>query len=93
MDEDDIKQKLEEINAIHSTFDENNPITFVIFLTENRADLNTEQIKWVENEIERLKRKQKKTQAKWLKAIDNEISRLPLEQKIGECSVKVFEPL
>jgi len=93
MDEDDIKQKLEEIGAIHSTFDENNPITFVIFLTENRADLNPEQIKWVEDEIERLKKKMKKTQSKWLKAIDNEISRLPLEQKIGECSVKVFEPL
>jgi len=93
MDEDDIKQKLEEINAIHPTFDEHNPITFVIFLTENRADLNPEQIKWVENEIEKLKRKQKKTQSKWLKAIDNEISRLPLEQKIGECSVRVFEPL
>jgi cob(I)alamin adenosyltransferase len=93
MDEEDIKQKLEEINAIHATFDENNPITFVIFLTENRADLNPEQIKWVENEIEKLKKKVKKTQSKWLKAIDNEISRLPLEQKIGECSVRVFQPL
>ena len=93
MDEDDIKQKLEEIASIHSTFDENNPITFVIFLTENRAVLNPEQIIWVEKEIERLKKKQKKMQSRWLKAIDNEISRLPLDQKIGECSVRVFEPL
>jgi hypothetical protein len=92
MDEDDIKQKLEEINAIHATFDEQNPITFVIFLTENREELNEDQIKWVESEIERLKRKQIKTQSKWIKAIDNEISRLPLDQKIGENSVRVIEP-
>lgn len=93
MDEEDIKHKLLEINAIHSTFDENNPITFVIFLTENRGELNDEQIKWCESEIQRLKRIVKKTQAKWIKAIDNEISRLPLEQKIGENSVRLFEPL
>ena len=93
MDEDDIKQKLEDIHAIHSTFDENNPITFVIFLTENRADLTEEQIKWCEAEIDRLKKIQKKMQSKWIKAIDNEISRLPLEQKIGENSMRVFEPL
>jgi len=93
MDEDDIKHKLEEIYAIHSTFDDQNPITFVIFLTENRDELNEEQIKWVESEIERLKRKQNKTQSKWLKAIDNEISRLPLDQKIGENSVRVVSEL
>jgi chemotaxis regulatin CheY-phosphate phosphatase CheZ len=93
MDEEDIKQKLEEINSIHSTFDEKNPITFVIFLTECRAELSQEQIKWCETEIERLKKLQKKMQSKWIRAIDNEISRLPLEQKIGENSVRLFEPL
>jgi cob(I)alamin adenosyltransferase len=93
MDEEDIKQKLEEINAIHATFDDQNPITFVIFLTENRDELNQEQIKWVESEIERLKKKAKKTQSKWIKAIDNEISRMPLENKIGENSMRIFQPL
>jgi cob(I)alamin adenosyltransferase len=93
MDEDDIKQKLEEINAIHATFDDQNPITFIIFLTENRDELNEDQIKWVESEIERLKKKSKKTQSKWIKAIDNEITRLPLDQKIGDNSVRLFEPL
>ncbi len=90
MDEEDIKQKLEEINAIHATFDDQNPITFVIFLTENRDELNQEQIKWVESEIERLKKKAKKTQSKWIKAIDNEISRMPLENKIGENSMRIL---
>ena len=93
MDDEDIKQKLEEINAIHATFDDQNPITFVIFLTENRDELNQEQIKWVESEIERLKKKAKKTQSKWIKAIDNEISRMPLENKIGENSMRIFQPL
>jgi cob(I)alamin adenosyltransferase len=93
MDEEDIKQKLEEINSIHATFDDQNPITFVIFLTENRDELNQEQIKWVESEIERLKKKAKKTQSKWIKAIDNEISRMPLENKIGENSMRIFQPL
>lgn len=93
MEEEEIKQKLLEINAIHSTFDENNPITFVIFLTENREDLSQEQIKWVESEIERLKKLQRKIQSKWIKAIDNEISRMPLQEKIGENTMRVFEPL
>jgi fido (protein-threonine AMPylation protein) len=93
MDEDDIKQKLMEINAIHPTFDETNPITYVIFLTECRDELNEAQIKWCNDEIERLKRKQKKMQSKWVSMIDNEITRLPLEQKIGENSVRLFEPL
>ena len=65
----------------------------MIFLTENRDELNQEQIKWVESEIERLKKKAKKTQSKWIKAIDNEISRMPLENKIGENSMRIFQPL
>jgi len=93
MDEEDIKQKLLEINAIHATFDEQNPITFVIFLTENREQLNDEQIKWVETEIQRLKKLKAKIEDKWIKAIDNEITRLPLEQKIGENYCRVFNPL
>ena len=93
MDEEDIKQKLLEINAIHATFDEQNPITFVIFLTENRDQLNDEQIKYVETEIQRLKKLKAKIEDKWIKAIDNEITRLPLEQKIGENSCRVFNPL
>jgi cob(I)alamin adenosyltransferase len=90
LDEEDIRYKLEEINTIHSTFDDQNPITFIILLTQNREELNEEQIKYIESEIERLKRKQNKTNSKWLKAIDNEISRLPLKDKIGENSVRLL---
>lgn len=83
MDEDDIHEKLLDILSIHSTFDEHNPITFMILMTECKNELNDAQIKWCEDKIESLKKKNNSINRKWLKAIDNEITRLPLSEKQG----------
>ena len=82
MDEEEIHEKLLDISAIHSTFDENNAITFMILLSECKDKLNEAQIKWVEDKIQSLKKKNNSINNKWIKAIDNEITRLPLSEKI-----------
>jgi len=82
MDEEEIHEKLLDISAIHSTFDENNAITFMILLSECKDKMNDEQIKWCEKKIESLKKKNNSINNKWIKAIDNEITRLPLSEKI-----------
>lgn len=82
MDEEEIHEKLLDISAIHSTFDENNAITYMILMSECKDKMNDEQIKWCEKKIESLKKKQNSINNKWLKAIDNEITRMPLSEKI-----------
>jgi cob(I)alamin adenosyltransferase len=82
MDEEEIHEKLLDISAIHSTFDEDNAITFMILLSECKDKMNDEQIKWCEKKIESLKKKKNSINNKWLKAIDNEITRMPLSEKI-----------
>jgi len=82
MDEEEIHEKLLDISAIHSTFDENNAITFMILLSECKDKMNDEQIKWCEKKIESLKKKTNSINNKWLKAIDNEITRMPLSEKM-----------
>jgi len=82
MDEEEIHEKLLDISAIHNTFDENNAITFMILLSECKDKLNEAQIKWVEDKIQSLKKKNNSINNKWIKAIDNEITRLPLSEKI-----------
>jgi len=82
MDEEEIHEKLLDISAIHSTFDENNAITFMILLSECKDKLNEAQIKWVEDKIQSLKKKNNSINNKWIKAIDNEITLLPLSEKI-----------
>lgn len=82
MDEEEIHEKLLDISAIHSTFDEDNAITFMILLSECKEKMNEAQIKWCENKIESLKKKKNSINNKWLKAIDNEITRMPLSEKI-----------
>lgn len=91
MDEDDIKDKLLEINAIHTTFTDENPLTFIIFLNENKDLLNDLQVKWCEDKIKELTKKQSRTYKKWTDKIDNEISRLPISEKIGENYVKQLQ--
>lgn len=82
MDEEEIHEKLLDISAIHSTFDEDNAITFMILLSECKDKMNDEQIKWCEKKIQSLKKKKNSINNKWLKAIDNEITRMPLSEKI-----------
>lgn len=83
MDEEDIEEKLIQISEIHSSFTHRNPLTYIIFLDECKNELSEEQIKYCNEKIEKLKKKQNKLFKSVIDQIDNEISRLPLEEKIG----------
>lgn len=84
MDEEDIEQRLEEISQIHASFNHLNPMTYIIFLDECKDDLSEEQIKYCNEKIEKLKKKQNKVFKSVIDQIDNEISRLPLLEKIDQ---------
>ena len=84
MDEDDIQEELIKIYDIHESFTTGNPLTFVLFLEENRNKLTEEQIEWVNKRIKKLIHVQKEINKKILEKIDNEISREPANMKCDE---------
>jgi hypothetical protein len=84
MDEDDIQDELIKIYDIHESFTTGNPLTFVLFLEENRNKLTEEQIEWVNKRIKKLIHVQKEINKKILEKIDNEISREPANMKYDE---------
>ena len=84
MDEDEIQEELIKIYDIHESFTTGNPITFVLFLEENKDKLTEEQIDWVNKRIKKLIHVQKEINRKILEKIDNEISRQPANTKYDD---------
>jgi len=73
MDEFDIQEELLKINAIHSSLNENNMMTFVILLETNRTRFNENQIIWIENRINKLEKKEQIKINNSLKHLDIEL--------------------
>jgi hypothetical protein len=82
MDEFDIETELLEIATIHESFDTENPVTYILLLQRCNDRLNQQQKDFINDEIERLKKKQEKIAQKWLDKFTNPISREPLLAKI-----------
>jgi hypothetical protein len=57
MDSIEITTELNKINALHSSLNETNPMTYIIFLESYRAKLTDLQIEWLDNKIETLTQK------------------------------------
>ena len=83
-DESLIEDFLLQINSLHHTFNEENPITYQVLLVEFGEQLNEEQKEWCRVEMKRLSNKQNAINKKMLEYMDNEISRLPISEKINE---------
>ena len=90
-DEETIQDFLLQINSLHHTFDEKNPITYQVLLAEFGTELNEEQKTWCKDEMRRLTIKQNQINKKILEQIDNEITRLPLSEKINESENKCIQ--
>jgi len=90
-DELSIQNFLLEINSLHHTFNEENPITYQVLLAEFGEQLNEEQRQWCRNEMRRLSIKQNAINKKMLEYMDNEISRLPISEKINESENKCIQ--
>lgn len=82
MEEFEIEFELDLIREIHPSFDEENPITYVLFLERNKEKLNEKQIELFEEEIKRLKKKQEFYTKKMLEKFTDPLSRVPLLEKI-----------
>ena len=82
MNEEDITEALEGIHSIHSSLNETNAMTFVIFLTQYKDKLCDEQINWVREKIDRLNKKASNDFRRNVDKMDMEISLLPLNEKI-----------
>ena len=84
MDSFDIEVELLEIQAIHESFDTDNPITYTLLLSRCGDRLNEDQKNFINSEIERLTIKQQKIAHKWLEKFTDPISRVPLLEKVPQ---------
>lgn len=82
MDELEVEAELLEIYNIHESFDTNNPLTYVLLLQRCKDKMSEDQIKFIEGEIERLKKREHKIAHKILEKFSDPLSREPLEAKM-----------
>jgi hypothetical protein len=91
MDSLDIETAFLEIQTLHTSFDEDNPITYQILLTEYGDKLTEDQKKFIK-EIQAQKIEKKRAiERKIMEYIDNEVSRAPLLSKINESENKIIQ--
>ena len=84
MQEEDIEQSFEEIRTLHRSFTEENPITYAIFIAENRDRLTEEQVTFLMRKAETAAAKQARINKKIVEQIDNELSRADIFQKFND---------
>ena len=65
LDQLEIEEQLLQIQNIHESFDEKNPLTYSIMLNTNRDRLNEGQIKYLEMMINKFTQRQHKLQERW----------------------------
>jgi len=87
MDSLDITSELNKINAIHSSLNEHNPLTYIIFMEGNREHLSDAQIEWIEERITKLENKESHLLEKSLSKIDVGLAMAPLSSKMEEHGV------
>jgi putative heme iron utilization protein len=91
MDSIDIETAFLEIQTLHTSFDEDNPVTYQILLTEYGDKLTEDQKKFIK-EIQAQKIEKKRAiERKIMEYIDNEVSRAPLLSKINESENKIIK--
>ena len=81
MDEIEINTELKKINALHGSLDENNVITYIIFLESYRHKLNTSQIDWLDVKIDTLVEKSRQKVEQDLSKVDVELAKKPIHDK------------
>jgi len=81
MDELDIYEELQKINALHHSLDEKNVMTYCILRESNRARFSEAQIKWINDRIDSLHERQRQAFENSLQNIDAELAKSPLSDK------------
>lgn len=84
MDTIEINTELKKIQALHGSLDENNVMTYIIFLESYRHKLSDGQIQWLDEKIDRLNEKSRATFEQSLSNIDVELASRPITDKMEE---------
>lgn len=84
MDSIEITSELNKINALHSSLNETNPMTYIIFLESYRAKLTDLQIEWLDAKIDTLTQKTSELVDLSMSNIDIGLAMQPLLSKIEE---------
>lgn len=84
MDTLEINRELKKINAIHGSLDEENVITFIIFLESYRHRLNTAQIEWLDYKIDQMTEENRKKVEASVANLNVELAKAPLSEKHQE---------
>ena len=87
MDSLTINAELQKIQNIHSSLDEHNPITFIIFLETFRQKLSPEQIRMIDERIEELTNKTNTQVNQFLQTRDEKLMLTPLSLKTEESGI------
>lgn len=92
MDSIEITTELNKINALHSSLNETNPMTYIIFLESYRAKLTDLQIEWLDNKIDALNRKTSELVELSMSNIDIGLAMQPITSKTCETGYCVTLP-
>jgi hypothetical protein len=84
MDSIEITTELNKINALHSSLNETNPMTYIIFLESYRAKLTDLQIEWLDNKIETLTQKTSEMVDLSMSNIDIGLALQPITSKTSD---------
>ena len=79
-----IKTELAKIHAIHNSLDENNILTFIIFLESYKNRLSAEQIIWVNDKIDMLEEENRQKVEDSLQNINVDLAKASLCEKHQE---------
>lgn len=89
MDSIEITTELSKINSLHSSLNETNPMTYIIFLESYRAKLTESQIEWLDNKIDKLTQKTSELVDLSMSNIDIGLAMQPILSKTCEMGYQI----
>jgi len=90
MNSEEITINLEKIHALHSSLNETNPQTFIIFLETYKDTLTPAQIAWLDRRIDDLNEKTLSSIALTMNNIDIGLAMTPLLEKSTDRGVQAI---
>ena len=84
MDSIEINTELKKINALHSSLDENNAMTYIVFLESYRHKLTVDQIAWLDCKIDAINENTRLAFEKSMDHLDIELMKRPISEKFQD---------
>jgi len=84
MDSFQITEELHKIQAIHSSLDEKNPMTYIILRETNRKWFTPSQIQWLDQQIDRLHETTRRNFEQSLDGVDVQLAKESILNKSSD---------